>query len=396
MPSPTKAQREARKAAGLCLYCGEEPPVELPDGRILTYGEKCRAKNHEAHKRHEGKKKAEASAAAGLNGPVPGLGISPAPPTDEPTEPVTLTESALPLYAGKRSRGECVAAGCGCPAVIKTDGTSASRCDEHQAMARRYDKERRERKKSDALAAAGLNSPLPPPAADEAGGSAKATRSRSKGEAFATKKAVALSEGKCTNCFTRPQATSVRPGRKGEKIQLCAECRNKARAVKGLEPIPVQDPVIGDKQPAVKEVVAQSTTGRLNIKQLLIEQFGPKCFGCGASAVLPNGGIDEHFLTVDHIYPKKRPNGMPGNDELYNSGLLCDPCNRIKNNKLTVEQLRAHNASKNRLRVPYDELQDMLAVLDWAVKIHESRAADLAYQSLADFARAKRGIDGGG
>ena len=314
MSSPTKAQRDERKAAGLCLYCGEEPPVELPDGRTLTYGEKCRAKNREAKQRHEAKKKAEAeaSAAAGLNASIP------APAADEIAEAIAVEE-----------RGR-------------------------QKM------------------------------------------SRSKAEAFAAKKAAALAEGKCINCYKADQADSVMRGREGKKIQACAECRNKARVKKGLKPIPAPEPVIVDKPPAVKEVVAQSTTGRLNIKQLLIEQFGPKCFGCGASAVLPNGGIDEHFLTVDHIYPKKRPNGMPGNDELYNSGLLCDPCNRIKNNKLTVEQLRAHNASKNRLRVPYEELQDMLAVLDWAVKIHESRAADLAYQSLADFARAKRGIDGGG
>ena len=145
----------------------------------------------------------------------------------------------------------------------------------------------------------------------------------------------------------------------------------------------------------MKEVIAPAPTVRLNIKQLLMEQFGPNCFGCGATAVLPNGGIDEHFLTVDHIYPKKCPNGMPSNDELYNSGLLCDPCNRIKNNKLTVDQLRAHNASKKRRRVPYEELQDMLAVLDWAVKIHEARAADKAYQLLEEFAQASRGDAGG-
>ena len=314
MSSPTKAQREARKAAGLCEYCGDEPPVELPDGRILKYGEKCRAENREAKKRHEAKKKAEV-ASAGLNAPVPAPDALPAPVADETANPIAVEE-----------RGR-------------------------QKM------------------------------------------SRSKAEAFAAKKAAALAEGKCINCYKRPQADSVKPGREGKKIQSCAECRNKDRAKKGLDPFPVPEPVIMDKPPAVKEV---STTGRLNIKQLLIDQFGPKCFGCGASAVLPNGGIDEHFLTVDHIYPKKRANGIPGNDELYNSGLLCDPCNRIKNNRLTVEQLRAHNASKNRLRVPYEELQDMLAVLDWAVKKHETSAAGLAYQSVADFTQAKRGIDGGG
>ena len=102
-------------------------------------------------------------------------------------------------------------------------------------------------------------------------------------------------------------------------------------------------------------------------KKLLIERFGPICWGCGYKPLRPNGTIDETLLEIDHIRAKKANEGKQGSDELYNLALLHRTCNGIKRNKLTLEELRDHNIKNELLWVNgKEELIDLYEVTEHA------------------------------
>ena len=103
-----------------------------------------------------------------------------------------------------------------------------------------------------------------------------------------------------------------------------------------------------------KSTQTASWSGRIpkdEAKRLLIQQFGPVCWGCGYKPQRPNGSLDETLLEVDHIRARRPTAGSPGNDELYNLALLHRTCNGIKRNNMTLEQLREHNALNGLLYV---------------------------------------------
>ena len=74
-------------------------------------------------------------------------------------------------------------------------------------------------------------------------------------------------------------------------------------------------------------------------KQLLVDKFGPYCWGCGWEAPrFPNGGYDLGLLEIDHIWARNDKDTVSGgSDELYNLALLHATCNRRKGNRLTLE-----------------------------------------------------------
>ena len=119
------------------------------------------------------------------------------------------------------------------------------------------------------------------------------------------------------------------------------------------------DPAPFHQLPQVKAGRKQSTqtaswSGRIpkdDAKRLLVERFGPVCWGCGYEPRRPNGSLDDTLLEVDHIRARRAAEGTQGNDELYNLALLHRTCNGIKRNKLTLEELRAHNAMNGLLWV---------------------------------------------
>ena len=123
-------------------------------------------------------------------------------------------------------------------------------------------------------------------------------------------------------------------------------------------------PARTDRDPApfhhLQEVQAARSTqnsgwsGRIpkeDAKRLLIDRFGPVCWGCGFEPRRPNGTLDDTLLEVDHIRARRAAEGTPGDDELYNLALLHRTCNGIKRNRLTLEQLREHNALNGLLYV---------------------------------------------
>ena len=60
---------------------------------------------------------------------------------------------------------------------------------------------------------------------------------------------------------------------------------------------------------------------------------------------------------------------MQGNDELYNLALLHRTCNGIKRNRLTLEELRQHNALNGLLYVDgVRELVDLFEAQEFAME----------------------------
>ena len=128
---------------------------------------------------------------------------------------------------------------------------------------------------------------------------------------------------------------------------------------------PAELPKRTDSDPAPYHPLAQarrgnrttqsaSWSGRISkedAKKLLIERFGPVCWGCGYEPRRPNGTLDDTLLEVDHIRARRASEGTQGDDELYNLALLHRTCNGIKRNKLTLEELRKDNALNARLYV---------------------------------------------
>ena len=113
-----------------------------------------------------------------------------------------------------------------------------------------------------------------------------------------------------------------------------------------------------------------SWSGRISkedAKKLLIDRFGPVCWGCGYEPRRPNGTLDDTLLEVDHIRARKAAEGTQGDDELYNLALLHRTCNGVKQNKLTLEQLREHNALNGFLYVnSTSELVDLFDATKYA------------------------------
>ena len=104
-------------------------------------------------------------------------------------------------------------------------------------------------------------------------------------------------------------------------------------------------------------------------KQLLIDKFGPVCWGCGYEPRRPNGSLDETLLEVDHIRARRAAQGTQGNDELYNLALLHRTCNGIKRNRMTLEELRYHNGMNGLLYVEKDsDLVDLYEATAFAAE----------------------------
>ena len=122
-------------------------------------------------------------------------------------------------------------------------------------------------------------------------------------------------------------------------------------------------------------------------KRLLIERFGPVCWGCGYEPRRPNGTVDDSLLEVDHIRARRPTVGSPGDDELYNLALLHRTCNGIKRNNLTLEQLREHNALNGLLYVSSPgDLVDLFEATRFASEQIAIRAAARGVQEeLAEY-----------
>ena len=78
------------------------------------------------------------------------------------------------------------------------------------------------------------------------------------------------------------------------------------------------------------------------MKDFLVETFGLQCWACDFQAP------DERYLQLDHVAPKTDG----GSNHLDNRALLCQPCNMLKSNKMTMTALRQQNIKQGHLTKP--------------------------------------------
>ena len=133
-----------------------------------------------------------------------------------------------------------------------------------------------------------------------------------------------------------------------------------------------------------RTIQSATWSGRISkeeAKKLLIERFGPVCWGCGYEPRRPNGSLDDTLLEVDHIRARRASEGTQGDDELYNLALLHRTCNGIKRNKLTLEELRKDNALNARLYVDnLGQLVDLFEAQQFAMEKIAHHVATHGYQ----------------
>ena len=101
----------------------------------------------------------------------------------------------------------------------------------------------------------------------------------------------------------------------------------------------------------------ESLLSHKEMKDRLIEQFGVVCWGCGFEP--PDN--DSRYLQLDHINPKS----SGGTNDIDNRALLCQPCNLLKLNKMTLDALRKENKKENLLKKDESELIDLISALTW-------------------------------
>ena len=89
------------------------------------------------------------------------------------------------------------------------------------------------------------------------------------------------------------------------------------------------------------------------MKEILAEQFGVQCWGCN---YIPP---DERYLHLDHIIPK----GEGGTNDINNRSLLCQPCNSMKSNTMSLTALRRKNRQEG--YVQDNEPVDLSSALTW-------------------------------
>ena len=84
------------------------------------------------------------------------------------------------------------------------------------------------------------------------------------------------------------------------------------------------------------------------MKAFLMDTFGLQCWGCDFQAP------DERYLQLDHVIPKIDG----GSNHLDNRALLCQPCNLLKSNKMTITALRRENIRHGHLTKSPGKKQD--------------------------------------
>lgn len=163
--------REARRAEGLCIYCGQEPgaPKTYSTGGISTYGAICQEKVRQRGLRRGKRSYGPAHAAA-----------------------------VLKWAAARRDLGGCIR--CARPALLRRDGRPSTRCEVHRQAdkKRARNKEARRRAAGLCVACAGPSRPGKTMCAEHAKkqrgyvAKAEAAKRAAKGLAVQTPRAVVV------------------------------------------------------------------------------------------------------------------------------------------------------------------------------------------------------------
>ena len=103
-------------------------------------------------------------------------------------------------------------------------------------------------------------------------------------------------------------------------------------------------------------------------KEIMLDEFGPVCWGCAWEPTLPNGQPDMSYLHVDHSLARHHG----GDDELANLGLLCPRCNQRKGSReIGIAELRAENDADGLIYGNLAELQADIPLVRWQQRARE-------------------------
>ena len=148
-----------------------------------------------------------------------------------------------------------------------------------------------------------------------------------------------------------------------------------------VDPLPSHQLEQSRRTPSTQSSTWSGQISKEDAKELLINRFGPVCWGCGYEPRRPNGSLDATLLEVDHIRARRAAEGTQGDDELYNLALLHRTCNGIKRNRLTLEELRRYNADNGLLYVDtVGELVDLFEATRFAAQEISRRAVGVGTQ----------------
>ena len=115
--------------------------------------------------------------------------------------------------------------------------------------------------------------------------------------------------------------------------------------------------------PELKQVYSAEPENLLShaeMKEILINQFGVECWGCGFQP--PDN--DDRYLHLDHINPKS----SGGSNDIDNRSILCQPCNSKKLNTMTLDGLRKKNEREKYLKKSKSQLIDISSAVQWTRK----------------------------
>ena len=173
------------------------------------------------------------------------------------------------------------------------------------------------------------------------------------------------------------QIKAALPGAKAKHIDTVTIGPHELPGRTDADPTPLQQPprLRRGRLPTTQSATWSGQISKNDAKELLIQRFGPVCWGCGYKPERPNGTLDLTLLEVDHIRARRAVEGVEGDDELYNLALLHRTCNGIKRNRLTLEQLRQYNADHGLLYVnTTSELVDLFEATRYAAQEITRRA----------------------
>ena len=129
--------------------------------------------------------------------------------------------------------------------------------------------------------------------------------------------------------------------------------------------------------PAVYIAKPENYYSRDEMQEILIQQFGVECWGCGFQP--PDN--DKRYLHLDHINPKS----SGGSNDIDNRSILCQPCNSAKSNTMTLDGLRRKNKKEQLMKKPESQLIDISSAVTWSRNLLNKLIRDRTYQRKLDF-----------
>ena len=122
--------------------------------------------------------------------------------------------------------------------------------------------------------------------------------------------------------------------------------------------------------PQVYSAEPENLLTHAEMHEILVNQFGLKCWGCN---YIPP---DKRYLHLDHIIPKSDG----GSNHIDNRALLCQPCNSIKSNTMSLNALRRKN--KQAGYIHQDEPINLKKALTWTREYHIKMIRETPHQYL--------------